>query len=728
MFADRHFTRSGRWHPAAVVSADTTAPTISTGPTVSSITDTSATVSWTLDEAATGQVGYGLLEPGGTGAVAIADSDIRTGASLYVTIPKSALSIQAGDVVVIIAGKPQRAQTFSEVGSTSGWNFAYNAYYDSTEKQTAMLAYKRISSPTSEPASWEFTRGPTESIDEWSAITLVLRGVETEIEDAALTSSTGADDFTPDAPDITTVTDGALVLTCHYTGARSDLSSSSAGAPSGFTLLPKAAQVNSWLTVAYKTESSAGAKSYGVWTHSPDEATAEYQVFTIAIKPSGSGGGAWSRISEYTSQSDYDGSYGTSKSLTLTGLSPDTTYHYAVESLDAAGNVVVSSDDTFATTAGGGGDPGGFPTPQTGTTYVAWGGSLSEPGYLSETADPNFEGSITRISPSDGADWHVGYPRRPVWNADESAMIVYRNGTPYLLDGQTYANEGSLSGVISSRTYWSATDSRYAWTSWQGQNVLYRANPQAGTRSVYRTFSAYSSVNHGIGEGRPSNDDRYHALWVDNSTTVLIYDAQADTYRVVTVPDNDIDWVGMSPSGAYLLVDYRSTGTMNPYGTYAYNTADGSVHRHVGSGSHCDVVQDANGNDMIVHFAGSPIRVRATRISDGANFDVSFGAQSSGHVSGTSFQRPGYVSLSSHYNREGDPGWDQLISCKVDGSIETEVWAHARTYQTTSQYTYALSTFGVVSPTGTRMAWGGGWQRSTTGTSVSHAYVVRIAP
>ncbi len=45
----------------------------------------------------------------------------------------------------------------------------------------------------------------------------------------------------------------------------------------------------------------------------------------------------------------YDGSYVTSHSITLTGLSAGTTYHFMVESTDQAGNTAQSSDYTFTT-------------------------------------------------------------------------------------------------------------------------------------------------------------------------------------------------------------------------------------------------------------------------------------------------------------------------------------------------------------------------------------------
>lgn len=48
--------------------------------------------------------------------------------------------------------------------------------------------------------------------------------------------------------------------------------------------------------------------------------------------------------------SEYDPTLTTSHSITLTGLSPGTTYHFRVSSTDAAGNTAVSQDYTFTTT------------------------------------------------------------------------------------------------------------------------------------------------------------------------------------------------------------------------------------------------------------------------------------------------------------------------------------------------------------------------------------------
>lgn len=57
MFRDRHFHRTGRWHTAGAGATDTTAPTISG--VIETPGSTTATISWNLDEPATGYIEYG---------------------------------------------------------------------------------------------------------------------------------------------------------------------------------------------------------------------------------------------------------------------------------------------------------------------------------------------------------------------------------------------------------------------------------------------------------------------------------------------------------------------------------------------------------------------------------------------------------------------------------------------------------------------------------------------
>ncbi|MBI4395740.1 MAG: fibronectin type III domain-containing protein [Elusimicrobia bacterium] len=61
----------------------------------------------------------------------------------------------------------------------------------------------------------------------------------------------------------------------------------------------------------------------------------------------------------YGSSSSLDSSLATNHNVSLSGLNPQTLYHYRVKSRDAAGNLAVSGDNTFTTAASGGTGGGG---------------------------------------------------------------------------------------------------------------------------------------------------------------------------------------------------------------------------------------------------------------------------------------------------------------------------------------------------------------------------------
>jgi hypothetical protein len=728
MFLRHHYDLRHRgWH--SVPSADVTAPTITTGPTVSGVTDVRATVAWTLGEAGTGQVGYGLADPssGTPGTITVVSTDVRIGTTAYVSVPRAAVSLAAGDVVVIVMGKPRAVGLFAQVAPTSGWTLEGNEQATGpSPDQTRVVAVKRITAPGSEPTSWEFDRGSSGE-QYWSAITLVLRGVDPlDTLDAAIVTANGNDDLTPDAPDVTTVTANALVVTGHFSGtAYADRSSSvTPGAPSGFTLVGMAAQVMCLLAVAYRTEATAGAKTYGSWTHSPDNAGDDYQTFTLAIRPAPGGGVSGVRASDYDALSTLEQRLLTAHSQALSGLAPFTTYHYAVESADAVGNVVVSADATFATQAagGGGGTPGGYPTSQTGLAYVAWGGSMAEPGYLVEVQDPNFEGSITRITP-DGQTWRTAYPKVAMWNADGSRIAFAYWGR--LLDGVTYADLGSLSGVPSSRVAWSMVDPNFMWST--AGNRLYRYYPMQGTSVIHRTFSQFSSVDLGAAEGRPDMNDRYVPLACNSKSVFVMYDAQADAIvGQVTLP-SAMDWCGVSTLGQYGIVRFSASGSGSGQGVWLYTLTCQPI-RNIASGGHGDVVLGPSGEDVYVGTwdPGGGTRWNAVYLATNVRRDVAFGS-GNGHVSGIAIGRPGWVYLSDHIVNTS-PGFDQVWACKVDGSLETQVFCHARTTQTSAQFNYAQTTFATPNRDGTLVSWGGGWERATNGTANNRGYIVRIAP
>ncbi len=96
-----------------------------------------------------------------------------------------------------------------------------------------------------------------------------------------------------------------------------------------------------------------------------------------------------------------------------------------------------------------------------------------------------------------------------------------------------------------------------------------------------RTFSQYSALRLGAGEGNLSNDDRRVALFGRNSQGELVdafdYDLVANAITgVLTLPMawSDVQTIAstMSQSGNFVVVEYASRGTGSMQGKKVYDT------------------------------------------------------------------------------------------------------------------------------------------------------------
>jgi hypothetical protein len=148
--------------------------------------------------------------------------------------------------------------------------------------------------------------------------------------------------------------------------------------------------------------------------------------------------------------------------------------------------------------------------------------------------------------------------------------------------------------------------------------------------------------------------------------------------------------------------------------------ANPATPRHLYSNTtHSDFARLADGTEVLVNLDGG---VRAIRLADGTSQVILSGsAFPNGHVSGRNIHRWGWVYLSNHVSSTSNPGHDQIVAVKTDGSQQVQVWCHARTWQG-GTFVYERSTFAVPNRTGDKVMWGGRW--NDTGSNV-YSYVVR---
>jgi hypothetical protein len=109
--------------------------------------------------------------------------------------------------------------------------------------------------------------------------------------DTSITSATGQDDFTPDAVDSATTYNESVVVTAHAgTNTASGLGKAG-GAPSNYTLsvwAERSQNDTAFSEIAWRHIATASDPvTIGVWTGTPDDATSNWHVHSIAFKAQG---------------------------------------------------------------------------------------------------------------------------------------------------------------------------------------------------------------------------------------------------------------------------------------------------------------------------------------------------------------------------------------------------------------------------------------------------------
>ena len=413
--------------------------------------------------------------------------------------------------------------------------------------------------------------------------------------------------------------------------------------------------------------------------------------------------------SAYGSSTALESSLLTSHSQTITGLTAGTTYHYRVKSADAATNLTTTADRTFATAATPPPDPGGAYPPDTTLTYVAV-NAQARPGYLQEITDATWGTKVRRIT-----DVHMrrnAYPKQMSWNKDGSRIFL---GYGFRFLDAAYNDLGQHATGVE-YPVWSNVNADWMYGCSDGQNVLRRFSVASNIWTTRHVFAGYGHISLGDYEGNISADDTRIALTYNtlaNQTGtwgVVIYDPVADavisSLAIGTGSASHPNNCNISRSGAYVMVQHGASGSGANQGTRLYNAADMSHIRLITADrAHGDMARDASGADIYVHMSDG--LCRSHKCSDGTNLTLLDSPNSLiGHVSGQAIDRLGWVYVSSTVVST-NPGFDQIVAVKTDGSKTVEVFGSAHTAHAGA--TYESSPFAVPNRDGTKVMWGGDW-------------------
>jgi hypothetical protein len=327
--------------------------------------------------------------------------------------------------------------------------------------------------------------------------------------------------------------------------------------------------------------------------------------------------------------------------------------------------------------------------------------ALARPAYLSSVLDPTLGTTTTRISNTSGV--RQNYSRISAWNSDGSRILLGFTYPGRMLDGRTYADLGSFSQI--SGAIWSNVDPNklFGVDAAGNGNRLYSQNATSGALTLLHSFSGYSYVTLGDGEGGVSDDDHYVVLLGYPSSGgkhIIVFDLAARSVVADIAAPAGTDNAQISRKGNYVVVVGSDTRR--------YTRSLSSFIQLDPYGNHGDNALDAYGGEIYV--TNNAPGVKAFRLSDGAPTLLLGGSTAFeyGHTSGRNIARPGWVYLSVYDNTAtaGRPGRDQVIAVRTDGSGMVEVFGFSHHADTV---TYSMQPHAVPAPDGRKVLFASEW-------------------
>jgi len=286
------------------VPGDTTAPTISSVAS-SSITTTGATIAWTTNEASDTQVEYGTTTTYG--------STTTLNASMVTNHSVSLSGLTAG---TLYHYRVRSRDAAGNLATSADFTFTTSGAPDTTAPTVSITA----------PANGATVRS-TITVNASASDAVGVAGVQFRLDDANL----GSEDTTASYQiswNTTTASNGPHTLAAIARDLAGNTATSSGITVTVDNALPAISNV------ASSNITTSGATI--TWTtDEPSDTQVDYGIST-----------------SYGSRTTRASALVTSHTASITGLSPNTLYHYRVRSRDAAGNLARSSDFTLTTASG----------------------------------------------------------------------------------------------------------------------------------------------------------------------------------------------------------------------------------------------------------------------------------------------------------------------------------------------------------------------------------------
>jgi hypothetical protein len=469
---------------------------------------------------------------------------------------------------------------------------------------------------------------------------------------------------------------------------------------------------------------------------------------------------------------------GSGETFTDTGLVNGSTYYYAAFAYDEVPNYAEGAPASATpqpnnegegegegeggpegTVEGEGeleGEPTGFvevPDPLSGDNPKY---SLTAPAVPSagqSVADPDFGLSQRRVVAAERLRHE--YSRLDPFNADHSLILLQAialgEWRVYRTQGVPYDQSGNLVTTLDvEEPRWDPVDPNLLWGIQEFKLVTVSIAQKQAT--LVKDFAADPALAAIINqnpdlyrvtmkdEGESSVDKRYWAFLIQGMNQdyraryLFTWDRQQDlVLKVLTLPasGSDIDWVGMSPKGTWVLVGGNDTNTGTFNGLIMANRELTQFHRLDYATAHADVGLDSDGNEVIVmqgvrtdYVDLLPLDTATTPIADaGGSYagtnrtpllrlfydsESPLGLNSGVHIS---CNYPGYAVVST-YIEPGLPARNWLDRKIVLVKLDRQ---HPRAFYLAKVYgtrgAYWEETQATISNDGSRIVWATNWNQ-----------------
>ncbi|MCX8037621.1 MAG: hypothetical protein N3D11_11370 [Candidatus Sumerlaeia bacterium] len=250
--------------------------------------------------------------------------------------------------------------------------------------------------------------------------------------------------------------------------------------------------------------------------------------------------------------------------------------------------------------------------------------AMAQPAVGVQFWDDHFGTIKTRVTQTDGINSRHEYSRFDPFNCDHSMIQLLSSDGGFKIYRTTTMPYNKASQLVRTITEieeprWDRENPRLMWGLQEFSIVT--LDVVSGVRTVVKDFTrdpvtspviAANPVYHITTreEGEPSIDRRYWAFMLQGDERanyeplyIFCWDRRNNTVvGIYPVAPNDraIDWVGMSASGAYVLIggDSYNTGTLT--GLVMANRQLTQFHRIGFATGHSDIGVDSDGRDVVV--------------------------------------------------------------------------------------------------------------------------------